>query len=117
MFAYATATIFVEPVGLLQRLRTTAVDAVRNRPQIALAGAAGHPGGESVSHVAYDRRTGEILNCTTRSLFAAFACRERQSWPESQPGCSAVLLWRPKTWRLLPFTATLSTSAANIALT
>jgi hypothetical protein len=61
MFAYATATIFVEPVGLLQRLLTTAVDAVRNRPQIALAGAADHPGGDSVSHVAYDRRTGEIL--------------------------------------------------------
>jgi hypothetical protein len=61
MFAYATATIFVEPVGLLRRLLTTAVDAVRNRPQISLAGAAEQPRGDSVSHVAYDRRTGEIL--------------------------------------------------------
>jgi hypothetical protein len=61
MFAYATATIFVEPVGLLQRLLTTVVDAVRNRPRVTLAGAAGQPGGDSVTHVAYDRRTGEIF--------------------------------------------------------
>lgn len=52
MFAYATATIFVEPVGLLQRLLTTAVDAVRNRPRIALAAAANQPHGDSVTHVA-----------------------------------------------------------------
>jgi hypothetical protein len=61
MFAYATATIFVEPVGLLQRLLTTVVDAIRIRPRVALAGTAAQPSGDSVTHVAYDRRTGEIL--------------------------------------------------------
>jgi len=61
MFAYATATIFVEPVGLLQRLLTTAVDAVRNRPRVALASAPDQSRQDSVTHVAYDQRTGEIL--------------------------------------------------------
>ena len=56
MFAYATVTIFVEPVGLLQRLLKTVVNAIRIRPRVALAGTA-----DSETHVAYDRRTGEIL--------------------------------------------------------
>ena len=61
MFAYATATIFVEPVGLLLRLLTTVVDVVRNGPRLALARAPDRPGGDSVTHLGYDRRTGEIL--------------------------------------------------------
>lgn len=56
MFAYATATVFVEPVGLLQRLLATVVDAIRIRPRVALAGTA-----DQSTHVAYDRRTGEVL--------------------------------------------------------
>ena len=61
MFAYATATIFVEPVSLLQRLVKTVLDAVRIRPSFAQGGSAAQQGEESVTHVAYDRRTGEIL--------------------------------------------------------
>jgi hypothetical protein len=61
MFAYATATIFVERVGLLQRLLTTAVEAVSARSRSALAGAVDPARGNTLTHVAYDPRTGEIL--------------------------------------------------------
>jgi hypothetical protein len=61
MFAYATATIFVEPVGLLQRLLATTVDAIRIGPRTALARAPEQAPAGSIAHVAYDRRTGEIV--------------------------------------------------------
>ena len=101
MFAYATATIFVERVGLLQRLLTTVVDTVGNGPRIALAGAANQPGGDAVTHVGYDRRTGEILKRHDAVAVAACACLKRQSWPASQQGFSVALLWRPNTLQSL----------------
>jgi hypothetical protein len=68
MFAYATATIFVHPVSLLERILSATVTAVRN----VLGGLGRRPGGgqpgdrgsmtrSAVTQVAYDRQTGKIL--------------------------------------------------------
>jgi hypothetical protein len=64
MFAYATATLFVEPVGLGARILETVRNALAD---LGLSRGAGWPGsrgsisGSAVTQVGYDRQTGKIL--------------------------------------------------------
>ena len=64
MFAYATATLFVEPVSLRSRILETvrsALTLLGPKPGAGQVGGKGSISGGAVTQVGYDRQTGKIL--------------------------------------------------------
>lgn len=61
MFAYATATIFAEPLGLFEGAVRTFLDAIRIVPRLDRGAAADTRGALMATHVVYDLRTGDVL--------------------------------------------------------
>lgn len=61
MFAYATATIFAEPANLLDGIVKAVADALRVFPRLAGAQAADPRAAGAMTHLVYDRRTGDVL--------------------------------------------------------